>query len=383
MKLLLHPARRNARARRGHPWVFAGELLKAPDPALNGTALPLFDERKRFFGCGIVNTGSSIIWRRFSLGEDTWGPDFWRRAIRVAIARRAPERFRRLVWSESDDLPGLVVDQYDRILVVQALTLAVDQCLPQLLEILTDELQPADILVRNDAPSRKLEGLGNTTYTCSGNPIAPFVAAMGGISFFLDLQHLQKTGFYLDQRHEHVEVARLAQGRRVLDAFCNQGAFALHCAAAGASEVTGVDASADAIRLATANAEANGLRATFLTANMFDYFGAHREPAFDLIILDPPSFAPNRAALPGAIRGYKELHLRAFQCLRPGGILASYCCSHHVDAATFFSLICDAAADTRRVVELLRPAQQAPDHPVLLHFPESGYLKGWVMRVRN
>jgi 23S rRNA (cytosine1962-C5)-methyltransferase len=382
-KLVLRKEARHARVRRGHPWVFANELQELPDAAADGLALPLEDARGNPLGMGIVNTKSQIVWRRYSATGEEWGGAFWSAALEKAIGNRDEEPFRRLVWSEADNLPGLVVDQFDEVLVVQALTLAVDRALAQILQPLEALLQPSEILVRNDAPSRKLEGLPLERHTLSGRPLKPFWAKIYNAWFHLDLDKSQKTGFYLDQRQEHFKVATMAPGWRILDAFCNQGAFALNCALAGAREVVAIDSSAEAVELGQINAQKNEVEIDFRVGNVFDFFTGNRSERFDMIILDPPSFAPNRRSLPTAVKGYKELHLRAFNCLNPGGILATYCCSHHVNRSLFRELIEDAAADTRHSVQLLYETGQPIDHPVMLNFPESEYLKGFVLRMQD
>lgn len=384
MKLVLKPGARRARVLAGHPWVFVNEINDLPDPAPDGEGVPLEDARGRFLGMGIVNSASQIVWRRYSRkAGQPWDRSFFHGALTEAMANREEEPFRRLVWSEADDLPGLVVDQFDDVLVVQALTLAVDRALPVILELLEDLLHPREILVRNDAPSRQKEGMPLEAWTRSGDPLVPFWGDIYGISHRLDLQASHKTGFYLDQRHEHFKVSTLAPGWRVLDAFCNQGAFALHCARAGAREVVAVDSSAEALALGRETARHNDLSVSFLQANVFDYFREHPQERFDLIILDPPSFAPNRRSLPTALRGYKECHLQAFRSLNKGGILATYCCSHHVNREAFLQIITEAAADIRRKVQLLYDTGQPLDHPVLLAFPESSYLKGFVLRMQD
>lgn len=380
-KLVLKKEARNARVRRGHPWVFNNELKELPGPDSDGRAMPLEDAGGRFLGMGIVNTQSQIVWRRYSRETVEWNRGHFEKALRDAHLNREDEPFRRLVWSEADDLPGLVVDQFDDVLVAQALTKAVDESLREILGVLTEAFSPREILVRNDAPSRRKEGLELSSWTLSGKPLEPFWAQIYNATYYLDLQGAQKTGFYLDQRQEHFKVATLAEDWRVLDAFCNQGAFALNCALAGASEVVAIDASEEAIELGRRNATRNKVEVDFRTGNVFDYFTANRDQQFDLIILDPPSFAPNRKSLPGASKGYKELHVRAFNCLRPGGILATYCCSHHVGRPLFREIIESAAADTHRKVQVMYETGQPIDHPVVLNFPESEYLKGFVLRV--
>lgn len=381
MKLTLNKQSRRARVRHGHPWVFAGELESLPPAEFDGKALPLYDEKGRLLGTGIVNTRSQIVWRRFSRDVTQWDVPFWRKALQAALLNRDEEPFRRLVWSESDDLPGLVVDQFDHVLVVQALTLAVDLSLPKLLPLLQELFDPEEILVRNDAPTRKLEGLAPAVFTASGRAVAPFWGEIYRAKYYLDLANSQKTGFYLDQRHEHFKVATLAEDWRVLDTFCNQGAFAINCAMAGAREVIGIDSSADAIRLARQNAKENRVEVDFREANVFDYFTQNRDQRFDLIVLDPPSFAPNKRAVAAASKGYNELNLRALRMLNEGGILATYCCSHHVDRVVYRSILEKAAADARRKVQILYETGQPGDHPVVLNFPESEYLKGFILRM--
>ncbi|MEX0320778.1 MAG: class I SAM-dependent rRNA methyltransferase [Puniceicoccaceae bacterium] len=380
-KLILRKEARRARVLSGHPWVFGNELQSMPDAAFNGQALPLEDSRGRHLGMGIINTNSQIVWRRYSTGTEEWASGFWGKALDAAIHNREEEPVRRLVWSEADDLPGLVVDQFVDVLVVQALTMAVDAALPGIIKLLQEKLSPREILVRNDAPSRKKEGLELGSYTVSGNPLQPFWAEIYNVQYYLDLGKLQKTGFYLDQRQEHFKVATMAPDWRVLDAFCNQGAFGINCAIAGAREVVAIDSSAEAIEVAKKNAAHNKVEVEFRVENVFDYFTQNRKERFDLIILDPPSFAPNRKSVAGASKGYKELHVRAFNCLSPGGILASYCCSHHVTRSLYREIIESAAADTRRKVQVLYESGQPIDHPVVLNFPESEYLKGFILRV--
>lgn len=381
MKLVLKKEARHARVRRGHPWVFAGEIAELPDPLWDGQALPLEDARGRFLGMGIVNTRSQIVWRRYASREEAWDAAFFRRALEEAHRNREEEPFRRLVWSEADNLPGLVVDQFEDVLVVQALTLGVDRAQPEILPLLQELFEPREILLRNDAPTRTREGLELSAGTVSGRALEPFWAQIYNVWYKLDLAAGQKTGFYLDQRQEHFKVATLAADWRVLDAFCNQGAFALNCALAGAREVVAIDSSAEAIEQGRENARKNEVTIDFRNENVFDFFSHHRDERFDLVVLDPPSFAPNRRSLEGAAKGYKELHVRAFNCLMTGGILATYCCSHHVTRSLFREIIEEAAADTRRKVQLMYETGQPLDHPVILNFPESEYLKGFVLRV--
>lgn len=369
---------------RGHPWLYNGEQEGDVCSDYGGQAVILRDDRGRVLGSGIYNSRSKILWRRFSRGVSDFDEGFLQAALKNAIARRGEEKFCRLVWSEADCLPGLVVDRYGDVLVVQALTLGVDQRLPAILHILQHLVAPKEIVVRNDAPARALEGLPKSSYTFSGRPIEPGWYSIRGIRYFLDFTAGQKTGFYLDQRDQHVRVGGLAAGRTVLDAFCNQGAFGLHCAANAAASVLCIDASEECIAAVRKNADQNNLvSVTAECSNVFDWFKDQRERRFDLIILDPPSFARNRDAVRNALRGYKELNLRALRMLTPGGILATYSCSQHVTTELFRETVRSAAADAGRDVRVMEETIQPADHPVWINFPESHYLKGLILEVDN
>jgi 23S rRNA (cytosine1962-C5)-methyltransferase len=380
--LRLRREARRARVLNGHPWVYINELDVIPDNLADGSGVNLYDARGRSLGSGILNRRSQIAWRRYSRhSEVAFSSDFLAKAIADSIARRAEESVRRLIWSDADHLPGLVVDQFEDVLVVQALTLAVEQQESVIVECLREHLQPREVLFRNDAPVRKLEGMELVVKTHSGKPLAPCNYEIDSLSYELDLANAQKTGFYLDQREQHVLVASLCEGRRVLDGFCNQGAFGLQALNAGAESALSIDSSATCCAAARQNAERNELALDVLEANLFDYMKTIERGAFDCIVLDPPSFARNKQSVPGALRGYKELNLRALQCLPPGGILATYSCSQHIDAATFEATVVNAAADAQRELRLFARTSQPFDHPVLLNFPESNYLKGLIVQV--
>ncbi len=227
-------------------------------------------------------------------------------------------------------------------------------------------------------------GLPLEVHTRSGKIWEPRWANIGGLDHWLDLAGGQKTGFYLDQREQHATVAKHCAGKRVLDAFCNQGCFALHAARAGAAEVLGLDSAADAILAARRNAERNGLKAAFEVANVFDRFNEPanaRDRPWDVIVLDPPPFAKSKSALEGALRGYKEINLRAMQRLAPGGVLATYTCSHHMGDTELRGVLAEAATDAKRRVQVIAFCHQPADHPVLVTMPESEYLRGYILRV--
>ncbi|HEY8932172.1 MAG TPA: class I SAM-dependent rRNA methyltransferase [Rariglobus sp.] len=386
----------NAKSRvlSGHPWVFANEVEALLPAANDGQVVECRDRTGRFLGSGIYNSKSQIIWRRLSTVRVSLDEAYLRTALTKAIARRETPNaksqtptenlHRRLVWSESDDLPGVVVDQFGDTLVLQIQTLAMDQRTQLITDLLAELLSPAEIIVRNDAHIRKLEGLSLGVHTRSGQAWAPRWQKIDGFDYWLDLQSGQKTGFYLDQREQHSVLAKHCAGKRVLDAFCNQGPFALHAARAGAKEVLGLDSAADAIDQARKNAERNGVNASFAVANVFDWFNdpaRHGEPLWDVIVLDPPPFAKSKSALEGALRGYKEINLRAMQSLVPGGLLATYTCSHHMQDAELRGVLAQAATDAKRKVRVVEFCHQPSDHPVLVTMPESEYLRGYIVRV--
>jgi 23S rRNA (cytosine1962-C5)-methyltransferase len=376
--------RPNVRSRvlSGHPWVFGNEVEALLPPEHDGEVVECRDRSGRFLGTGIYNSKSQIVWRRLSRERVSLDAAYLRAALAQAISKRGAGTVRRLVWSESDDLPGVVVDQYGDTLVVQLQTVAMDRRSGWLGEALADIVQPAEIIFRNDAAIRRLEGLPFEVHTQTGRPWAPRWVQIDGFDYWLDLQGGQKTGFYLDQRRQHAAIEKYCRGARVLDAFCNQGAFALHAARAGAIEVLGLDSAEEALAAARRNADRNGLTVEFSLVNVFDWFNDPAraiEPRWDVIILDPPPFAKSKSALEGALRGYKEINLRALQRLAPGGVLATYSCSHHMQDAELRRVLADAAADARRKLRVLEWAHQPPDHPVLVTMPESEYLRGYIV----
>jgi len=373
-----------ARVLAGHPWVFANECEALLAGENDGGTVECRDRSGRLLGTGIYNSKSQIVWRRLSRERVVLDEGYLRSAIVRAVAQRKDAGdCKRLVWSEADDLPGIVADQFGDAVVVQIQTLAMEKQSQLIGDLLTEFTGAQEVIFRNDANIRKLEGLPMETHTRSGQGWAPRWVRIEGLDYWLDLLSGQKTGFYLDQRLQHPAVAKYAAGRRVLDAFCNQGSFALHCAKAGAASVLGLDSAFDAVSQAKKNAERNGLKVDFQGANVFDWFTVKREeaPAWDLIILDPPPFAKSKSALAGAIRGYKELNLRAMKSLAPGGVLATYTCSHHMQDAQLRAVLGEAAADAKRRVHVLEYCHQPADHPVLVTMPESEYLRGYILRV--
>jgi 23S rRNA (cytosine1962-C5)-methyltransferase len=299
-----------------------------------------------------------------------------------------------MVNSESDFLSGLIVDKYEDVLVLQTSALGMDMRKPEIIRALQSIVSPRAIIERNDVASRKFEGLEDAHGVVAGESDGKVVARLNGLQFETNLMGGQKTGMYLDQQVNYQLVANLLRpdsGAHVLDCFSFLGGFALHAARAGAAHVHGLDQSAEAVAASQRNAAANGLteRCAFEAANVFDWLKSQTHtkpherllPRYDLIVLDPPSFTRNRASVPDALRGYKEIHLRALKLLKPGGVLATFCCSHHVDAPLFLDVILSAAFDARRVLRRVATYGQSLDHPVIPSIPESEYLKGFAFEL--
>lgn len=376
-----------ARIFHGHDWVYGSEVLKTfgnPEP---GDVISLKDGQDRSLGSAIYNPNSQIIARRFSRRKQELDREFFERRISQALAAREKlgilRNPGRLVSSESDGLPGLIIDRYGSHLVLQTLTLAMDRRKDLIAEVAKQLLSPTSIVERNDAPIRKAEGLALITGFLFGEQQEQIELEAKGIRFHVDLLTGHKTGLYLDQLDNYETVAELAGGMRVLDCFSNQGAFAVACAKAGASAVTAVEISGHQVKLIKENAQLNGVPITTVEENVFDYLSSQiRENAqFDLIILDPPSFTKSKESLNSARRGYKEIHLRALQLLSPNGYLATFSCSHHVSREMFLEMIVDASVDAKRYVRIIKYLSQPLDHPVLPHIPETEYLKGYLLQV--
>ena len=287
-----------------------------------------------------------------------------------------------MVWSESDGLPGLIIDRYASHLVLQTLTLAMDQRKHLIVEALQQLFSPDSIVERNDVPVRKAEGLPLVTGLLFGHVPEVLTIDVQGSRFQIDLQSGQKTGFYLDQIDNYAEVARLAGGKRVLDCFSNQGAFALACARAGATSLTAVESNEALAGAIEQNARLNGVQIDARNDNVFDFLAAQTEQAshYDLIVLDPPSFAKSRESLNSAWRGYKEIHLRALQLLSDEGFLVSFSCSHHVSRTMLLEVVVEASVDAKRHLRIIKSLGQPLDHPILPHLPETEYLKGFIFQ---
>ncbi len=400
----------------GHPWIYHTEILRLTALVADGELVQVKDHRQRLIGTGFFNSKSKINVRVLSPERIEVNERFFEERIRAALAvreRHLPDASSlRVVNAESDFLSGLIVDKYEDVLVVQISSLGMDQRKAQIVAALQKIFSPRAILERGDMASRKFEGLGEAngvlagkfgsrTAMSAGSPVEKdadkafhvpsIVVNLNGLKFETDLVGGHKTGMYLDQQLNYQAVSHFAKGAQVLDCFSFLGGFGLHAARAGAAHVHQLDQSADAVAAAVRNAATNGLaeKCSFEVVNVFDWLKANTAvrphekviPRFDMIILDPPSFTRNRASVPDALRGYKEIHLRALKLLKPGGTLATFCCSHHVDLATFQDVILSAAYDTRHVLRRVATYYQSPDHPVIPMIPETEYLKGFAFEV--
>jgi 23S rRNA (cytosine1962-C5)-methyltransferase len=376
-----------ARILHGHDWVFSSEVLKIFGSPSDGDVVSLRDGRDRLIGSAIYNSKSQIVARRFSRRKQDLDLDFFKRRIAQAAEYRARRgvdpKLCRVVWSESDGLPGVIIDRYGEHFVLQTLTLAMDMRKELIAQAIVDLFEAKNIIERNDAPVRQVEGLEARTGILSGAATSKIRIDINDIKFDVDLLHGQKTGFYLDQKDNYGIIAQYARGRRVLDCFTGQGAFALACARADASEVTGIEANTESLEAARENAERNQLRVQWIGQDVFQFLrGAEKMGSqYDLIVLDPPSFTRTKSGVRDAMRGYRELHVRAFKLLSKDGLLATFSCSHHVNENAFAQMIAEALVDARRSARRLRRFEQSPDHPVLPTLPETEYFKGVLLEM--
>jgi 23S rRNA (cytosine1962-C5)-methyltransferase len=370
----------------GHPWIYRSDVLQ-PASAAAG-AVHVVEEGKGLIGTALWSGGSQIALRMLSRREVKPDAEFWHDRIAAAAAYRAalaPDASAyRLVHGEADGLPSLVVDVYGEHLVIQLLSAGLEEYRAEIVAALVEVTSPAGVLARNDVPVRRLEGLEERVELLHGVVPESLQVREGAVVYMAAPWTGQKTGAFLDQRENRVRAGALARGR-ALDCFSYHGSFALHLAG-GAAHVTAVDSSADALARAEQNAALNGQRAERLErveANAFDYLRAQDDgdARFDTIVLDPPAFAKRKDSLDRALRGYKELNLRALKILNPGGILCTFSCSYHVSPWLFREMLASAAADAGRPVRWLEWRGQATDHPELLQIPESAYLKGAVLQV--
>jgi 23S rRNA (cytosine1962-C5)-methyltransferase len=377
----------------GHPWVYAGAIAAVEGSPSDGDAVNLYSHAGSFIARGLYNSQSKIRVRLYTTQPDIpLDTAFFRDRLARALALRtsvlgltAPGTACRLVFSEGDGLSGLIVDRYDRRLVVQFTALALAERRDMMCDLLTELCDPLSISLRTERGIGRMEGIELKDGPLRGElPVEPTVIEEDGLRILVHLAEGQKTGFYLDQRFNRRAVAQLAGSRRVLDAFCYTGGFGLHAARAGAREVLGIDVSASALEIAERNVQLNGLSGiSFVRDNAFDRLQAleSSNTRFDMVVLDPPKFARTRQAVEDALRGHKRLHELALRLLDSDAVLATCSCSSFVTAAMLEEQIAQLAASGSRQVQLLERRGQGPDHPILATCPESEYLTCLIYRV--
>jgi 23S rRNA (cytosine1962-C5)-methyltransferase len=375
------------RVRHGHLWIYRSDVIAVDVDG--GSIVSVLDEGGNFVGQAFYSDKSEIALRFLALTKETIDDGWWHDKIRQCSERRnipSDTNAFRVVYSEGDLLPSLIVDRYADVIVLQTLSQGTDKIKSTLLAILIDQFQPRAVIERNDARVRQLEGLPLTSGTLYGTTPDQFEILQHGLRFLVSPSGGQKTGSFLDQRENRLaarDAARVSAGLRGLDCFTFNGGFALHLAGV-CKEVIAIDISDQAIEAAKQNAGLNHIQnVEFQVANVFDALRdlEARGERYDTIVLDPPAFAKNRASLKAAIRGYKEINLRALKLLNQGGVLITCTCSYHVSEDLFVEILADAALDARRRLQIMEKRMQASDHPVLLGVPETYYLKCVIARV--
>jgi 23S rRNA (cytosine1962-C5)-methyltransferase len=376
------------RLKAGHVWIYRSDVLSTAE-AGPGAVVSVADERGRFFGSALFSSSSQIALRLLSERPVSDLPALVRERVQSAVKYREPlvrdTDAHRVVFSEADFLPGLIVDRYNDILSLQILTQAMDRedVRAALLAVLSERFQPHAIAERVDPHIRELEQLPPRESGLLAGDQTSTIFTMNGVRFHFDIREGQKTGAFLDQRENYAAASAYSRGD-ALDVFCYHGGFALHLARS-CRRVTAVDSSLPALEVADKNALLNQREIEWIEANAFDllkdYSAAGRQ--YDTIVLDPPAFAKSRRNLETALRGYKELNLRALKMLRPGGILVTCSCSYHAGEAEFLEVVADAARDARKTARLLEKRGQSKDHPILLSVPETGYLKCLILSVSD
>ena len=389
MTLHLKPGREKSLLRR-HPWIFSGAVQHVDDPsAASGSTMELLSATGDFLARAAYSPTSQIRARAWTFGDEPVDAEFFRRKIRASIVSRSmfhvpsDSNAYRLIYAESDGLPGLIVDRYGDTLVLQSLTAGAEFWKETFANILVEETGIETIDERSDADVRELEGLPSIVGPLRGTPPNQIIITEHATRYTVNLASGHKTGFYLDQRANRLKVRELARDRDALDCFCYTGGFSVNALAGGAKSVLSVDFSADVLNLSRENVALNTLpvtRHSSLEGDVFQLLRKFRDEgrSFDMVILDPPKFAPTSAQAEKAARGYKDINLLAFKLLRAGGMLVTFSCSGGVDAALFQKIVASAALDANVEAQIVEHLSQGADHPVLLSFPEGAYLKGLV-----
>ncbi|MEP7135688.1 MAG: class I SAM-dependent rRNA methyltransferase [Chloroflexota bacterium] len=389
MNVILNAGREKSLLRR-HPWIFSGGIRHADDNIASGSTVDLLSSDKQFLARASYSPHSQIRARVWTFNDEPVDKEFFRKKIRTALASRSMPHYIsntdsfRLIYAESDNLPGLIVDRYNDVLVMQCLTAGAEYWKETFADLLLEETGLTTIYERSDADVRELEGLPSKVGLLRGtNPQLPLTIREHDLKFKVNLAEGHKTGFYLDQRANRLRVRELAKDKDVLDCFSYTGGFSVNALAGGAKSVLSVDSSADALELCKQNIALNDLPAdhhNILEGDVFQLLRKFRDEArsFDMIILDPPKFAPTAAHAEKATRAYKDINLLSFKLLRPDGLLVTFSCSGGIDAGLFQKIVAGAALDANVDAQIVEHLSQGADHPISLHFPEGAYLKGLV-----
>lgn len=373
----------------GHLWIYAGFIQAVSGTPVAGDLVDVVMPNGRFYARGLYNPASKIRVRILTFADEPITESFWRG--RIAQAVRLRERIvtntnaYRLIYGEADRLPGLIVDRYDDVLVMQTLSAGMDRRTEMLADVLCEETGVSRVYLRNDAKSRSLEGLPVSTEFLRGTGATVVKVHEGAARFQVDIARGQKTGWFCDQRENRLVAARFAIGAEVLEVFCHTGAFGIQAALAGAKSVEGLDVSDEALALARTHAQLNGVqdRCSYRAGDAFDEMRRLDQAGrkFDLVLLDPPAFARSKQAVPRALAGYKDVNLLGIKLTRSEGFMVTSSCSHHVSDNDLWRVIGRAAQDAKRQVRLLEQRGQASDHPVLASMPETRYLKCFILQV--
>ena len=375
----------------GHPWVYRNEIERIEGDFAAGDDVDVVDFRGRYIGRGFINPGSVITVRILTNKKEDITGEQIRERVRNAVRYRAYFRrddtdCERLIFAEADLLPGVIAERFGDAVVLQTLALGMQKYEEIIADSLIEEVDPKTLVLRNDEPIRSKEGMKLFAEKYYGEDIRKTIFKENGIKFEIDLYGGQKTGGFLDQKANHRRLRSFVKGKRVLDCFAYSGGFALNAVAGGASSITAVDISEEAIDLVSRNAGLNGIYGLdIVKANAFDFLreSAVKKERYDVIVLDPPAFTKSKSALSGAVRGYKEINLSAMRLLRQGGILATHSCSYHMPEDLFVNTVLSAATDLRRKVRIIGLYGQDNDHPVLAGYPESKYLKSLWLEMLN
>ena len=375
----LRPGLRSA-AVAGHPWILSNEIAKGPGKERDGQPVVARGPGGELLGTGFYRDGARIAWRRFRPDIGDFDTSWLRSSLSKALTRRPSQAARRLIWSEADAFPGLVLDQYGRHLVAQVTSFGMEKHWKLVEEEIQKQVRPEGILLRRDAPGRKMEGLDNMEPVPIGNvPSEPLRVDIGGLEVPVDMQGGQKTGTYLDQQENYGKVAALAKGRRMLDLFCHTGGFSLRACKAGATQVTALDQSEPSLRLGRQAATWHSLAVKWVKDDAFRFLRAARKGEYDFVVLDPPGLVKGRAGLEAGMAALGELHRQAFRVLPEGGLLATFSCSHRVGRRELLEVVKRSAQEAGRRVFRREILTQASDHPVDISFPESEYLTGFLL----